>query len=1119
MSRARRPRSILPATALALGLSCLAGPGDATAELCWEYSDGTFGNRALTPISCVQQGDGVTPCSWNGNCHEDGDPSDCCTTVPAAAPQTVLKMHELWHQCFGNTGDSDGNNPPGRGQRWYAFHRQFEVDFNTWRQCTAGPPDCAPFTLPKVESLDWCPNMVLPYGHHGAGLSPGDHPDNCGIGPNRPAGVTCTQCEAFPHCLFVGGGGPIACPGAPSSVCQGNGVSFPCPGPTCREKLEDFQNVEEVTTILDDYFHGAMHGAIGFADGGTYNTDIDTSTCSARDPMFWRLHKALDDVVRAWQDVKAADVMVVLDRSGSMTGGVPSGGTKIDEAKDSAEMFADLLQIGRSDGQKNRIGIVSYSNNAASTPLNLPLTDADATLLNPGGPFLTTLNAISAGGATSIGSGIVKAVQGLCPPGNCSGYIPASGENTRKAILLLTDGMENVAPCLKTGCQGGSGAEIDYSTLDVTQICAVGLGNSSSLNGNLLTLLAERQGGIYMQNPSLTTSDDLKDFFVKCFGLLSDEFVGLDPKGSLAAGDPTSQPVLYTSLDDHKLTFASGWNKSVTPGDVKILVTTPSGDLVQSTDPAVEASDKRKWSFMRIPLPFHGESNGTWRAQLIRPHRVFVNGFTTDSFAVPAQGVTLVRRQIQRLCPDGCGNSVLYFEDLTIGGNSVYQAALAAEQTAATAITGFTTAVDANDFTAKLALPWNLIVFARQAIPATLGPYDDTLALLLCQGQRAIVTDMLRSVPPFGGNPLLECAGVQPGQSTNYTLIVGDGRLVDGSVALVNPGRTLFSYDMAPVGASAEAFWDPNHFFASIVAKAQTGVDLTWFMDVLVSGLSRLDVNNPPPLLATGADLFPSVRILPSFIRSGGYDNVDARVEITRPTIGLGTLLARNGIAAQGDTAGDGVDPRSSAVATLPIPTTTTTYQLYDDGTHGDLLPGNAYWSRLVQGGAAVDGLYQYHFILDLTSQGVTTRRELFQSVHVDVDVDPNASATTVTEQEWVGVGDRTFDVRIYAKDRFGNLFGPGRQPQISCGPPGSCSCDPSLVVDEGNGGYRFEVTIPPGGSLAGCKVGGFGKSSFAGLPLPRDIPALDAVPGMILVVLLLTSGALLLARRRSTPR
>src|SRR5262249_50944343 len=154
----------------------------------------------------------------------------------------------------------------------------------------------------------------------------------------------------------------------------------------------------------------------------------------------------------------------------------------------------------------------------------------------------------------------------LCPPsGNCAGF--SGPGNPRKAILLLTDGIENVSPCLQpsgpSGAACGSqcfGPSFDYSHLEFTQLVAVGFGNAAGLDGQKLTLLAERQGGIYLQNPG-GTGDDLKHFFTKAFGQLTDEFTRVDPVGTLAAAEPATEPVEYQSCGDTKLTFASGWQQ------------------------------------------------------------------------------------------------------------------------------------------------------------------------------------------------------------------------------------------------------------------------------------------------------------------------------------------------------------------------------------------------------------------------------------------------------------------------------------------------------------------------------------------------------------------------------
>ncbi len=345
------------------------GAGPAAAEICWDYTDL---EQAKVPLKCVQMGDGVTPCTWNPGCNTDLDPSDCCMAVhDPSVTQTIGEMHLMWHTCLGNVGTSASPPPPNRGLRWMAFHRQFEWDFNVFREANG---------IGKVDSLDWCPSMVMPYGHFGANLLPGTHPLGCGTGPNRPGGVTCDFCSPFSPCLYLNGAGPAGCPSG-SPTCSAGGVSFPY------TSLDQFQNADEIATLLDASFHGNMHGDVAFADGGGYNADCSDPSCSTRDPMFWRLHKALDDVIRAWQNVQAVDVTLVIDRSGSMS--APSGtgvGTRLQNAVEAADMFGDLLEEGRSDGAVNRIGIVSYSTNAANAALNLPLQDVDATLRDAGGP-------------------------------------------------------------------------------------------------------------------------------------------------------------------------------------------------------------------------------------------------------------------------------------------------------------------------------------------------------------------------------------------------------------------------------------------------------------------------------------------------------------------------------------------------------------------------------------------------------------------------------------------------------------------------------------------------------------------------------------------------------------
>ena len=1048
------------AVAAMLGFS---SPG--SAETCWNYVD----NPAKVPLRCVQKNNLSTACSW---------PQDCTVVAAPAGSQTILEMHRIWHECFGSTGGS--NPPPGRGQRWYAFHRQFEYDYDLWRWANT--------SFGAIEPIDWCPGMDLQFGIFPSGpavVSPGMPAFVCSTLPPRPDHVSCPECVAFAQCLFLPGAGPMGCTPPP-------GCSTPDPAVTLPyASLDQFHNVDEVALILDAEFHGLMHGAVADADNpGAYNDDNAGQTCSPRDGMFWRLHKALDDVVRAWQNVKAVDVVVVVDRSGSMSDPDSSGSTKLQAALTAVDNFADLLEDNRTDGQVNRIGLVSFSNGVST---DMPMTNAGPTLRAPGGPLETGIaNITSAGasGCTGMGAGIQRAIELLCPPGDCAGF--SGPGNARKAILLLTDGIENVPPCIQPGgASGGTcgnqcfGAQIDYAKLQFTQLVAVGFGNAASLDGGKLTLLAERQSGIYVQNPVLP-AHDLKQFFTKAFGRVTDEFTMMDPTGTIAANDAASDTVEYSSCGDSKLTFASGWLEPVATGALRLQVRAPNGSVVLPGAPGVEQSRDHTWDFERVKLPQAAPVSGKWSAQIIRPHRVYVNGFTPDSFADPGEGIRLVRDEIHRLCPDGC-KRVLAFEFGRRGPVSAYEKAIAAERSARL-LSDVKMTTDPGDFSQALDKErWDLIVYAYMG-PEKQQPYDQRLSGLICQNQRAILTDTRADA---GGPAILRCGGAMRDGSTNWPVFEGDGKLYSGAIELKNPGYPVFSYGLRPSSAqSLVQATTPGGKSPAITAIVAAGKDARWYMDVLGSGLSRLDLHNRNIDQRAGEELFATVRMLPSFVPQGGFDKVDARVEVEFPRIGLGTQLAR----AKGETRrvnGEVLTARMDAASKLTIPTGKAVFPLYDDGTHGDLTPNNAVWTAALHGIGATDGTYTLHFIFDVTKNGCTTHRELLSSMYVDVRPDPGSSKLQIVSQAAAPGGGWRTVVELTPADRLGNLWGPGRLDSRGCDPADACRIDPESIVDSGTGTYRFAVDTPA--ATAGIRLLVAGGSYDLARPCP-NCPRLTAL-------------------------
>ena len=128
------------------------------------------------------------------------------------------------------------------------------------------------------------------------------------------------------------------------------------------------------------------------------------------------------------------DVAVVFDRSGSMASPAPPiGRSKLAEAQDAAALFVQLIR----EGQGDRIGLVTFSTIADLVVPPALAAAAKPALVGPA-PFTTgDIGGITPGGATSIGAGVGNAILTLGSTGN------------QRAILLLTDGLQNTAPMLE----------------------------------------------------------------------------------------------------------------------------------------------------------------------------------------------------------------------------------------------------------------------------------------------------------------------------------------------------------------------------------------------------------------------------------------------------------------------------------------------------------------------------------------------------------------------------------------------------------------------------------------------------------------------------------------------
>ncbi|HEX2076368.1 MAG TPA: trypsin-like peptidase domain-containing protein [Longimicrobium sp.] len=259
------------------------------------------------------------------------------------------------------------------------------------------------------------------------------------------------------------------------------------------------------------------------------------------------------------------DVMVVFDRSGSMSQDDGTGRKKIEVARDAVSLFVQLVAADAG----NRVGLVSFST-AASDPVDHELDDltgaSRAVLIGPAPYSAGTVGGLAPGGNTSIGAGIEAARL----------QFPAPGANPR-AILLMTDGMQNTPPLI---------GDVD-DELGSIDLHAVGFGTEANLNGPLLSALAAAHDGLYVRAGNGLA---LEKYFSQAFGNIFQAGILMDPEHDLPAG-ASGERLPFHVCDEETVTVVAGWDR--TDAQLLLQVRTPGGALVTAASPGVEAASGR----------------------------------------------------------------------------------------------------------------------------------------------------------------------------------------------------------------------------------------------------------------------------------------------------------------------------------------------------------------------------------------------------------------------------------------------------------------------------------------------------------------------------------------------
>jgi von Willebrand factor type A domain/Trypsin-like peptidase domain len=299
----------------------------------------------------------------------------------------------------------------------------------------------------------------------------------------------------------------------------------------------------------------------------------------------------IKDIAEAPTPPKDVDVVLVFDRSGSMTlPGFGTSETKLDQAKRAAELFVSLLRTDKT----HRVGLVTFSTIASPDfPLAAVNAGTKASLIGPPDPGL--IDSIGAGGNTTIGGGLQTASTFFPPPG------PAANS---RSVLLLTDGLQNTNPTIETG-EGALGSAV---------LNVIGFGTEASLDGPRLTRLAREHRGIYWRAEEGLS---LKKYFALAFGNIFNFGTSLDPQFSLGAGVMAAPPIDVRVCGETMLTAILGWDNLGATLLVQLL--SPGGSTITAASPGVIADSGSSWAHLRFALPFAGEQDGIWQVQVIRP--------------------------------------------------------------------------------------------------------------------------------------------------------------------------------------------------------------------------------------------------------------------------------------------------------------------------------------------------------------------------------------------------------------------------------------------------------------------------------------------------------------------
>ncbi len=362
--------------------------------------------------------------------------------------------------------------------------------------------------------------------------------------------------------------------------------------------------------------------------GVSFLAEGPVRTCEAR--LVITGHNATNTATTSWDipliaavlDPVPVDIALVLDRSGSMADMIGTR-NKMEAALSGAQLLVEMLR----DTADDRCAIIAYET-TPSTEFGMALVNG-----NRAGMLATlTSGVFTPGTATNIAGGAILGAEALAVP-----HPSATPPALKKAMVVLTDGMENVAfqengagPWLSITGRDAPGmwdtslnpvATNPWSPPAGVKVYAIGMGQPGQIDAAALDDLASATGGSYEGASDLTgkTWFNLEKYFTQIFMETASLQQLSDPFWTITAGST------------HRHTF------DLLPGDVNFMVVlydiegkrlpffieSPMGEIIKdmAAPPGFAiragASPTARFIEVRVPAGDPKRTAGQWTAVVV----------------------------------------------------------------------------------------------------------------------------------------------------------------------------------------------------------------------------------------------------------------------------------------------------------------------------------------------------------------------------------------------------------------------------------------------------------------------------------------------------------------------